>query len=456
MSKKNLPDLDPGYIPAYRFISDYLNEAKTPYAIAWERQDGYLTLYDTFCYGTPEHIQLDLRYLELIIKFSFYAWGGWKLYLCGDKTLSEKIKEICLSAERFEKLVEIAEITYEHPLTVEILEYEQCPSAKESSEPVGRHLDGCRIGFDAGGSDHKISSVIDGEAIYSEEIEWVPKLKSDPDYHYDLILKAMHTAASKMPRVDAIGVSTAGIVVSNRVMMAALFQLVPKELFDKKAKNIYLRAAKEIGDVPVTVRNDGDVSALAGSMSIGENKVLGIAMGTSEAAGYVDANGNLTSWLNELALAPVDLNESAPFDFTAQDIGVGAQYFSQDSVIRLAASAGIELEQDQLPAQKLKVVQELMAQNDLRARKIYENIGCYFAHSLALYSLFYDIKYVLLLGRVVSGIGGDILLAECNRILQEEYPEINDYMTIMMPDEKARRIGQSVAAASLPSIKKSV
>ncbi len=104
-----------------------------------------------------------------------------------------------------------------------------------------------------------------------------------------------------MPRVDAIGISSAGVYIDNRIMVASLFLKVPDEIFEKRVKNMYLDAAKEIGDgIPVVVANDGDVTALAGAMELNENSVLGIAMGTSEAGGYIDKQAALpagsTSW----------------------------------------------------------------------------------------------------------------------------------------------------------------
>ena len=159
-------------------------------------------------------------------------------------------------------------------------------------------MNGCRIGFDAGGSDRKVSAVIDGEAVYSEEVIWYPKIQSDPDYHFNEIVSAFKAAAAHMPRVDGIGVSAAGVYVNNRAMIASLFIKVPDDLFEKKVKDIFLRAAKEIGDVPIEVANDGDVTALAGAMSLEDDCVLGIAMGTSEAGGYVNEQGSLTGWLN--------------------------------------------------------------------------------------------------------------------------------------------------------------
>ena len=67
-------------------------------------------------------------------------------------------------------------------------------------------------------------------------------------------------------------------------------------------------------------------------------------------------------------------------------------------------------------------------------------------------AMFYDLEHMIVLGRVTSGKGGDLLIAECNRVLAAEYPELAEKMSVMLPDEKARRVGQSIAAASLPEV----
>ncbi len=254
-----------------------------------------------------------------------------------------------------------------------------------------------------------------------------------------------------MPRVDAIGVSSAGTFVGNSPMVASLFIKVPRNRREE-VKSIYDRAGAEIGDVPLVVANDGDVTALAGFMSTGEGSILGIAMGTSEAVGYVNAEGNVLGWINELAFAPVDLSPKAMQDEWSTDFGVGCKYFSQDAVIKLAPKANIILDPEDTPAEKLKVVQALANDGNQDALDIYRSIGCYLAHTLVLYSAFYEIKTLLVLGRVASGDGGDLLISECNRVLAEEYPELASQITVTLPDEKMRRVGQSVAAASLPEL----
>ena len=449
---KHVPELDPGFLPLGKFCTAFLKDARQPLDIAVERAGGEVAVYKTFIHGTPDMAEADTYYVDRLIKTMLWYMGGFKVYLSGSKDIYEAMKDTyCVGGKRsFD--AEFMSNVYEKPF--EVVYCDAVPAEKSNPQAVGRHLGGCRIGFDAGGSDRKVSAVIDGEPVFSEEVVWYPKVTEDPDYHYEGIVSALKSAAAHMPRVDAVGVSSAGIYIENRTMVASLFLKVPKEDFDAKVKDIYIRAIKDtFGDVPYVVANDGDVSALAGAMSLEENNILGIAMGTSEAVGYVDENGNITGWLNELAFAPVDVNPDAMEDEWSGDIGCGVKYFSQDGVIKLAPAAGISLSDDLAPAQKLKEVQKLMENPGSPAEAIFRSIGVYLGHSLALYHHFYGFKHVLLLGRVMSGRGGDIILDVCKQVLADEYPEIADKINPTLPDEKARRVGQSVAAASLPELK---
>ncbi|MBQ8302417.1 MAG: ROK family protein [Clostridia bacterium] len=424
--------------------------------IAVERNKGYTKVYKTKIYNdNTGHDEENFKFIDRIAKTLLWVSGGYKLTVAGSRLVGEYIKNTFCHGGTRDFDVRFMERVYEESFEVILTDIENAPKEVYSSSAVGRHLDGCRIGFDAGGSDRKVSAVIDGETVYSEEVVWFPKLNSDPDYHYEGILNAMKAAASHMPRVDAIGVSSAGVYIDNKIMVASLFLKVSDEDFEKKVKNMYIDVAREIGeDIPIEVANDGDVTALAGAMSLNDNGIMGIAMGTSEAAGYVDMDGNITGWLNELAFAPVDFNEGAMVDEWSGDYGCGVKYFSQDAVIKLAPAAGIELDESLSPAEKLKIVQQLMAQGDERARDIYDTIGAYFGYTIAYYSEFYDIKQVLIMGRVTSGEGGVILLERAREVLEKEFPEIAEKVTLNIPDEKARRVGQSVAAASLTEVKK--
>lgn len=450
--------LDPGYQPMAKVVADYNKNVAavggTPIVIAVERNKGYISTYEMNIYpeGTG-HDAENYGVAERIVKTLLWLYGGYKVTIAGSKKIYEGLAAAYQKGGAREFDADFMARVYEKPFEVLYVEnVADAPKEYQTADSVGRHLDGCRIGFDAGGSDRKVSAVIDGETVYSEEVVWFPKLQSDPEYHYQGILEAMKTAASHMPRVDAIGVSSAGVYIDNKIMVASLFLKVSDEDFEKKVKTMYLDVAKEIGDVPIEVANDGDVTALAGAMDLNDNNVLGVAMGTSEAAGYVDAEGNITGWLNELAFVPVDYNTEAMVDEWSGDYGCGVKYFSQDSVIKLAPAAGIDLDESLSPAEKLKVVQKLMAEGDERAAKIYDTIGVYFGNTIAYYSMFYDIKHVIIMGRVTSGDGGTIILDRANEVLEKEYPELAKKISLHIPDEKSRRVGQSVAAASLPKI----
>ncbi|MBO7368717.1 MAG: ROK family protein [Clostridia bacterium] len=233
-------------------------------------------------------------------------------------------------------------------------------------------------------------------------------------------------------------------------MVSSLFINIPKEDKEKHVKTIYLDIAKELG-FPIDVENDGDVTALAGAMDLGEKAVLGIAMGTSEAGGYINEDGNLNGWISELAFVPIDLNKKAARDEWSGDIGCGVKYFSQDSVIKLGEAAGIEFEKGLSPAEKLGVVQKMLEGGDPIAIRIFKDIGIYLGYTLAFYSEFYKINVLLLLGRVTSGEAGKIISEAAAKVIEAEYPELAS-IRIILPDEKNKRVGQSIAAASLTEI----
>ena len=446
---KNMPVLDKGFVPFGVWRKAYLEGADRPFSIAVERERGKITVLHTYLRG-EEFAPANCCYAERTVKFLLWSVGGFRVYLKGDKDVIARIKAAYTPAGDRAFDVQFMEDVYERPF--EVVEVTgEFPESNETAVAAGGHMNGCRIGFDAGGSDRKVSAVIDGVPVYSEEVVWHPKTQADPQYQFEGIVDSFKRAASKMPRVDAIGVSSAGVFIGNSPMVSSLFIKVPRSRREE-VKSIFDRAAKEIGDVPIVVANDGDVTALAGAMSMEQGCVMGLAMGTSEAVGYVNADGKLLGWFNELAFAPVDISREAMQDEWSTDFGVGCKYFSQDAVIKLAPHAGILLDESLTPAEKLKVVQGLAENGDAAALQIFEDIGCYLAHTLSLYAQFYDLRYLLVLGRVASGVGGDRIISCCNRILKEEYPQLADKITVMLPDEKTRRVGQSVAAASLPEV----
>ena len=444
---RNKPELDLKFIPMQKFNEAFLKKAKMPFAFAIERNDGQIAVVSTFVHGDEKHREADCYYLERLVKFQLWQKGGFRIYVKGDEALFEYLRHTYSAEGRRAFDGEFYGRIYGHPF--EVILCDELPEAFEIKKARGRNFEGHRIGVDFGGSDYKVAAVIDGEAVYSNETVWNPKINSDPDYHFNGVVAALKEARNHLPKVDAIGISSAGLIGNNRILAAQLFQMVPPELFEEKGRNIYYRTVAEIGeDIPFEVANDGDVAALAGAIGLEKNNVLGLAMGTSFIGGFVDKDGNLSNWLSELAFAPVDASPDAAGDDWTKDIGVGVQYFCQEAVIKLAPRAGISLEGYDTPAKKLKAVQNLLNEGQRSAAAIFRSIGCYLGHTVAYYYETYGMDSVLLYGRVVSGEGGDIVLEEAKRVLAEEYPSCP--AKLMLPDEHTRRLGQSVAAASLP------
>ena len=455
-----MPVLDKNFYPMIKALRDFDETVKNSgkavkVTLVAERSGGYNYVYSYDALADGVNDKLNFRVAERLAKTILWVVGGFKISVAGSKSIYEYLKQAYTLQGLRAFDVDFMSGVYERPFEVTWFEDNEIPAQKNNSVRVGGYLKGCRIGFDAGGSDRKVSEVIDGEVVYSEEVVWNPKITSDPTYHYNEILTAMRTAASKMPTVDAIGVSSAGVYVDNKIMVASLFLKVDKSVHGDYVKNMYINVAKQMSEdfgkeIPLEVANDGDVTALAGAIDLEDNGVLGIAMGTSEAVGYINTQGGINGWLSELAFAPVDFNENAMQDEWSGDFGVGCKYFSQDAVIKLAEYGGFKFEEGLTPAQKLKVVQALMESGDALAAQIYEDIGVYLAHTIPFYAKFYDIKHMLLLGRVMGGKGGDIILSTCKKVLAEEYPEFAT-LDIGLPDETNRRVGQSIAAASLPA-----
>jgi len=452
LSAKFPAPLDPQFQPAVLFNRHYVAAAKNsgravPLVIGLERENQLVSRYETMV--LPEAEAATRLYAERLVKFLLWQRGGWKLHFGGPRAIGEFIRRQYSprGARKFD--CDMMAAAYGKKFQVVVTTAEKVPAAKEAQTAAGGHLKGCRIGFDLGASDYKVSAVIDGEAVFTEETPWDPKSQANPNYHYHHIASALHRAATHLPRVDAIGGSSAGIIVDNEIRVASLLRAVPKKLFPQAA-GMFKRLQKE-WNVPVVVMNDGDVTALAGALSLGSRGMLGIAMGSSQAAGFMDRHGRIPGWLNELAFVPVDYNPQAAIDEWSGDCGTGVMYFSQQAVNKLLPAAKIRLPEKMGLPERLKEIQNLMAKGDSRAAMLYETIGVYLGCALAQYAEFYDFRQALILGRVTTGQGGDIVIETAQWVLKNEFPEIARNIELRVPDENSRRVGQAVAAASLPA-----
>lgn len=455
MQLRFIPPLDSTFLPAVLINQEFEKDARAsgnPERLVFglERLSGNLSRYETVIFPKthPEEAR-NLFFADRLLKTLLWQFGGWRIFIGGPIEVANHLRKIYSEngSRAFDRHF-MGELVYEKTFEIISCQPDEVPPAREAKYSLGRHLEGNRIGFDLGASDIKVSAVVDGQAVFSKETIWEPVKQSDPAYHRGYIMKVLKEASAHLPSLDAIGGSTAGICIDNRIMVASLFRSVPRPSFDE-VKKLFFDIQKEF-NVPVHVINDGEVTALAGSMSLEENGILGIAMGSSEAGGFITREGEITDWMNELAFIPVDFNPDAPIEDWSGDRGVGASYFSQQCVFRLAPVAGISIPGEMTNAEKLKFVQDLLESGHEGARKIWESIGFYLGYSIAHYANFYDLNHILILGRVTSGVGGHLILENANQVLEKEFPELYSRIKIQLPDEKSRRVGQSIAAASLP------
>lgn len=460
ISMKTAPELDPEFVPAVLWNREYRKLVKAsgsprPLAICVRRANGNVSRFDTeILPGTPEYEKINFRYVERLVKFMLWGYGGWEVTIAGSRTIADHLRKIYSpTGERAFDYKMMGQRIYGHDFTVVGCAYEEAPARKEASVRLGGHFDGCRIGFDLGGSDRKCAAVKDGKTIHSEEVEWNPYFQTNIEYHREGILDSLRRAAAKLPRIDAIGGSAAGVYVDGHPRLASLFRGIPEEKFAAEVYPLFDQISQEFPGVPFIVLNDGEVTALAGAVSIGKNALLGLAMGTSEATGYVTQDGSLTDYLNELAFCPIDYRENdKPQDEWSGDYGVGALYLSQQAVGRIAGKAGFDFAAGTPLPEQLKLVQKAMVEHDSRAAAVYRTIGRYLGYAVAHYADFYRLEQLLLLGRVASGEGGSIILDEAQNVLQQEFPEL--HVAFHTPDEAFKRHGQAMIAASLPALSK--
>ncbi|MEN9361528.1 MAG: hypothetical protein RL095_3063 [Verrucomicrobiota bacterium] len=459
---KFTPEIDPGFVPAPLWNKAYRELAAStpgaaPLAIGLSRPDGTASVFRTVSLPHHgEHAALNVTYVERIVKFLLWARGGNKVYLSGPNAegIAAELRRIYSDKGERAFDVDFTRKLFQTEIDFLVVAEKDLPKESTSHLPLGRNLDGVRIGFDLGGSDRKCALLVDGKVVFSEEVKWDPYFQKDPSYQFDGIMHSLKIAAEHCPpgrKVQAIGGSSAGVYINNEIGPASLFRgITDPKVYAEVVRPMFKRVQKEWGGIPLEVINDGDVTALAASMSLEVNGVLGIAMGTSVAAGYVDTQGRMTNWLSELAFVPFDYRDQGPADEWSGDRGCGVQYFSQQGVGRLLPLAGIQLPDEMRLPEKLEELQKLMKEGDARAVKVYEAIGVCFGYYLAHLAEFYDYEHLLIMGRVTTGKGGDIIIDKARQVLKVEFPALDIKLTV--PDEKSKRHGQAVAAASLPKI----
>lgn len=450
ISPRSPPPLDSSFRPAVLACRAFDRDATVPVRLAIEQADGVVFHHKTKVLK-PGHCNVRANgfFLERLCKFLLWSRGGSRIFIDGPPEIATRLQSYYQDNPlgKFDSKV-IGELSFDRP--IEVLFRRDLPPDCKTSVAWGQHLEGCRIGVDVSGTDIKVVAINDGNVGLCEETPWNPWFESNPQYHLNKLMASLEKAADDLPRVEAIGVSAPGVYVNNRVKVASIFRGVSRDKFDSRVREIFVEIQRK-WKVPLVVLNDGDVTALAASMSLKENPVLSVSMGGSTAAGYVTPQGKVTTWLNELAFIPVDYAPAAPSDEWSGDRGCVVEYLSQKAVVRLMGAAGIEGGGDD-PIKRLKHVQKLMSKGDDRARKIYETIGVYLGYALAHFAEFYELRHVIVLGRVTVSPGGEVLLSKAKEVLELEFPDLAKQVSLHMPDERYKQFAQAIAAASLPSI----
>ena len=451
---KEPPILDHEFKPAYFENIEYLNAVKEfceseEIDIAIERDNNKVDVFHLNIF--PQGIGMDkenLKYVERLIKAILLIKGGWRIQIYGSDYIYYHIKKVFTSQPNGNFFYLFASKVYGKELTVELVTKKNMVLKKyDKTKEIKRIDKGSRIGIDVGGSDIKVVAVIDKEVVFSREIIWNPKENDNIQYHYEKLRSAIKMASKYLEHIDFIGVSSAGIIVDNEVKLAALFKKVPESDSNDRVQKIYSNLAKEFNNVKCIVNNDGDITALTLARNSNDIGILGISMGTSEGAGYITRENCISGWLNELSSVSIDYNKNAEMDWTYSQ-GCGGKYFSQQAVIRLAKKANIGFESGLTDAEKLEKVQELIEKNNEKACEIFKTIGAYLGYTIPYYLQFYDIKRIIILGRLTSGKSGQIIADTAKKVLSSEFKDICEKIEIVLPNESEKRVGQAITVAT--------
>lgn len=427
-----VPPLEPGFSPLIPILCRAADQRRA--SVVWAADGG--TDEISFCCAG----QTGARVYERLFKFLLWQHGGACAQLRGFPQAARRmIEQEYAPGGRRAFDYDFFSNVYGRPFSVSA---SSAPPAV-SSAPRSRRLRAVRrLPYRAGcGRD---GNQCLGRTRRTGDI--FPKLSRQPrrhgglDYHETELARALAAAARTLPRTDSVGVSTAGIIQDSQCLVASLFTAVDAGAFKRRGRDLFVRAAKATGAARVVVCNDGDAAAAAAYVLYGKKGVLGLSMGSSLAAGFVDGSGGLTDYISELAFAPVDLQPGAPIDPWSGDSGTGVDYFSAQAVLRYAAAAGIEFEPGLDNGEKTARVNRLFSQGDARAKMVYDTIGICLGYSIPLYRYFYGMDSVLLLGGVTSGKAGAHIAAQARMVLRTEF---GDDTELFLPDERLRLTGQA-------------
>jgi hypothetical protein len=434
-----------------------------------KRMEPYVTVHDMeILPHRGENIGLNRAVVDHTLKYLLWQRGGWRGDFVGPEDLARHLQELYKPSERTEDGKKLAgdkvdprrfdadfmqDDVYNKSFEVRLVPL--LPSSNEYVRLVSTQADGCRASVDLGASDYKWAAIIDGKVIASGKLQWSPRV-SDRQYHIDMINKGIATAAQYLPRIDTLGISSAGILFEQEFLVASILRDVPKE----ERAGILAEVQKSWGGIPLVAANDGDVTALAGVLATGKPTMLGYAGGSDRAAGQI-RDMQLYNWLMELAFVEYDYN---PWPAAAANWGgvpgVGTVKLSQQALPFFVHAAGLddlvdlklgEADKNVLRPALLEIQDMAATQSHpghIRAVKIFEEFGWWHAHAAAR-----DVQMgcppdIYLMGAVLDGVGGDIAESTARKVTEGEFPELG--INFVRPtDSKEITEGQAVAVAKL-------
>jgi len=466
--------LDPNFAPVVLGHRNYLaatKDCKDTVEWALPRADGCgRGSLPVFPEG-HEDLDASVHMAGVLIQQMFWERSASSLLLAGPNSVTEALKHAFSPEGKYAfEVLTMPKVcgTPSQPFEVKIVgSAAEMPPEKDTPVVCGQDASGCRLAFDLGKSDIKTVAVKDNEVLESKETEW-DVTNPDPSYHWEKILTAMKETAKALPKIEAIGGSATGTVSGdNEATWCDIFPNVPPDVYKEKVVPIFKNLAKEFGDVPLKVINDGEVTAIAGALMVKEGNLMGISMGSSEGGGYCNADKNLLGWINELCYIQLDLNPESKTDpWTNGHTGISHLYLGQRGATKLAVKAGVDVPEEmhadhpnmnnmkhEPHAKCLKLIQAAMKDpaKEPQVRKLYETVGVYLGYALAQYSEHYKIDNVIILGRVSTGEGGTVMCNKAKEVLSVEFPELA-HIKFHFPDEHFKRVGQCIAAAALPTI----
>lgn len=429
------------------------------FAVRFERPDRASLCFRTGLVGSasPELV----RYVRTYVHNRLWAAGARRVVVDCGPDLFAALKSCFDPGGQYYHQAEMMSRVYRGPF-----EIVRGPVVDRSDEGSGVPAQGDpkrgrHIGVDLGGSDVKVVAMRDGELLHHEKMDWRPRGmmrgRQVLDVVEDMVGRAL--SAARLGRIDGIGLSTAGIVVGNRVVVSGIFSGLAAEEFDGWVAPMGAKLSRAFGGAPTQVAHDGDMTPLWAYVHMGIKRVLGLSLGTGLGAGFVDEHGQVSGMLCEVGKTILDMDAEAPEHIYNKTRGAALHYCSQNAVFRLAEGAGIALDHVDMLAEKLRRVQALVDSGDRSATAVFEAVGRDLAVAVAEFHDYFHMAHVVLVGRVTAGRGGEILLASADAALKRDFPEVADEVRLHVPDSPAgidrntfSEFAQAMAAAYVSSM----